>query len=191
MKKEPVRYQSSNWKPPACATLVTVHALPCYTSTCLYSEATHTGVSGALPELRAIKHTSTGLLYALNFQAGYVTDPKLCVTTAGGIASKGLGWRIRLFRNFMLPSFVVTNWVPCLYDFVSSSSEGRRNGVPKGTFRVPKGTFRNLASHMLGRAHRYPPKTPFYIFFQQIYIQNILNMLHTLRFFHFKMPFIS
>jgi hypothetical protein len=36
---------------------------------------------------------------------------------------------------------------------------------------------------MLGRAHRYPPKTPFYIFFQQIYVQNFLNMLHTLRFF--------
>ena len=28
-------------------------------------------------------------------------------------------------------------------------------------------------------------------FIQQIYIQNILNMLHTLRFFLFKMPFIS
>jgi hypothetical protein len=40
-------------------------------------------------------------------------------------------------------------------------------------------TFRHLASYMLGQAHRYPPKTPFYIFFQQIYVQNFLNMLHT------------
>ena len=30
-----------------------------------------------------------------------------------------------------------------------------------------------------------------YIFIQQIYILNILNMVHTLRFFLFKMPFIS
>ena len=34
-----------------------------------------------------------------------------------------------------------------------------------------------------GRAHRYPPNTPFYIFFQQIYVLNFLNILHTLRFF--------
>jgi hypothetical protein len=42
----------------------------------------------------------------------------------------------------------------------------------------------------IGRAHRYPPNTPFYIFFQQIYVLNFLNMLHT-PFFLFKMPFIS
>ena len=30
-----------------------------------------------------------------------------------------------------------------------------------------------------------------YIFIQQIYVLNILNKLHTLRFFLFKMPFIS
>jgi hypothetical protein len=35
---------------------------------------------------------------------------------------------------------------------------------------------------MLGRPHRYPPKTPFYIFFQQLYVLNFLNMLHTLFF---------
>jgi hypothetical protein len=51
--------------------------------------------------------------------------------------------------------------------------------------------FRNRAFYMLGQAHRSPPNTPFYIFFQQMYVQNFLNMLHTLRFFHFKMPFIS
>jgi hypothetical protein len=36
---------------------------------------------------------------------------------------------------------------------------------------------------MLGRPHRYPPNTPFYIFFQQLYVLNFLNTLHTLRFF--------
>jgi hypothetical protein len=40
----------------------------------------------------------------------------------------------------------------------------------------------------IGRAHRYPPNTPFYELFQQIYILNFLNMLHTLRFFLFKIP---
>jgi hypothetical protein len=49
--------------------------------------------------------------------------------------------------------------------------------------------FRHLASYMLGRAHRYPPKTPFYIFFQQIYVQNFLNMLHTPRFFPLQNAF--
>ena len=39
--------------------------------------------------------------------------------------------------------------------------------------------------------HHQPPDVAFYIFIQQIYVQNILNMLHTLRFFLFKMPFIS
>jgi hypothetical protein len=38
--------------------------------------------------------------------------------------------------------------------------------------------------------HRYSPDAAFYIFIQQIYVLNILNMLRTLRFFLFKMPFI-
>jgi hypothetical protein len=48
-------------------------------------------------------------------------------------------------------------------------------------------TFRNLASCMLGRPHRYPPNTAFYIFFQQLYVRNFLNMLHTRWFFLFRM----
>jgi hypothetical protein len=46
-------------------------------------------------------------------------------------------------------------------------------------------TFRNRASY-IGQAHCYPPNTPFYIIFQQIYVLNFLNMLHTLRFFSSK-----
>jgi hypothetical protein len=38
----------------------------------------------------------------------------------------------------------------------------------------------------IGQAHRYPPNTPFYIFLQQIYVLNFLNMLHALRFFSSK-----
>jgi hypothetical protein len=39
--------------------------------------------------------------------------------------------------------------------------------------------------------HRYHPDVEFYIFIQKIYVLNILNVLHTLRFFLYKMPFIS
>jgi hypothetical protein len=60
------------------------------------------------------------------------------------------------------------------------------NHVQRDTYCI---TFRNLASYMLGRAQRYPPKPPFYIFFQQIYVQNFLNMLHTLRFFPLQNAF--
>jgi hypothetical protein len=42
----------------------------------------------------------------------------------------------------------------------------------------------------IGRAYRYPLNVAFYIFFQQIKVLGILNMLHALRFL-FKMPFIS
>jgi hypothetical protein len=36
-----------------------------------------------------------------------------------------------------------------------------------------------------------PPDTAFYIFIQQMFVLNILNMLHNLSFSLFKMPFIS
>jgi hypothetical protein len=39
--------------------------------------------------------------------------------------------------------------------------------------------------------HRQLTDAAFFLFIQQIYVLNILNMLHTLRFFLFKMPFIS
>jgi len=37
--------------------------------------------------------------------------------------------------------------------------------------------------HYMGRTASQPPDAAFYIFIQQIYILNILNMLHNLRFF--------
>jgi hypothetical protein len=46
-------------------------------------------------------------------------------------------------------------------------------------------TFRNRASY-IHDGHTATLQTPFYIFFQQIYVLNILNMLHTLRFFSSK-----
>jgi len=39
--------------------------------------------------------------------------------------------------------------------------------------------------------HRKPLNVAFYIFIQQIQVLNILNMLYTLRFFLFKMQFVS
>ena len=39
--------------------------------------------------------------------------------------------------------------------------------------------------------HSSPPDAAFYIFIQPTDVLNILNMLHNLRFFLFKMPFIS
>jgi hypothetical protein len=45
--------------------------------------------------------------------------------------------------------------------------------------------------HFSGRTAPLTSRRCIYIFIQQIYVLNILNMLHTLRFFLFKMPFIS
>jgi hypothetical protein len=42
-----------------------------------------------------------------------------------------------------------------------------------------------------GRTAPLTSKVPYYVFIQQIYVQNILNMVYTLRFFLFKMQFIS
>ena len=52
-------------------------------------------------------------------------------------------------------------------------------------------TFSRLMTYMYVIPHRKPPDVAFYIFIQQIHVLNILNMLHTLRFFLFKMLFIS
>jgi len=59
-----------------------------------------------------------------------------------------------------------------------------RTSTIKGQFLIGL-TFRNRASYIV-RAHRCLPNTPFYIFFQQIYVINFLNMLHTLHFFSSK-----
>jgi len=42
-----------------------------------------------------------------------------------------------------------------------------------------------------GRTAPLTSKVPFYIFIQQIYVLNILNMVYTLSFFLFKMQFVS
>jgi len=55
----------------------------------------------------------------------------------------------------------------------------------------------NLFNHLTPNGHfsgRTAPLTYrhcIFLFIQQIHIPNILNMMHTLRFFLFKMPFIS
>jgi len=52
-------------------------------------------------------------------------------------------------------------------------------------------TIWRLTATILVVPHSYPPDVQFYIFIQQIYVLNILNMLHNPRFFLFKFPFIS
>jgi hypothetical protein len=52
-------------------------------------------------------------------------------------------------------------------------------------------TIWRLTATLVVLPQRQPPDVAFYVFIQQIYVLNILHMLHTLRFFHFKMPFIS
>jgi hypothetical protein len=52
-------------------------------------------------------------------------------------------------------------------------------------------TFRNHASYTQDRHTATLHKPHFLYFFQQIYVLNFLNMLHTLRFFLLKMPLIS
>jgi len=42
-----------------------------------------------------------------------------------------------------------------------------------------------------GRTAPLTSKVAFYIFIQQIHLLNILNMVYTLRFFLFKMQFVS
>jgi len=42
-----------------------------------------------------------------------------------------------------------------------------------------------------GRIAPLTSKVAFYIFIQQIYVLNILNMVYTLHFFLFKMQFVS
>jgi len=42
-----------------------------------------------------------------------------------------------------------------------------------------------------GRTAPLTSKVTFYIFIQQIYVQNISNMVYILRFFLFKMQFVS
>ena len=52
----------------------------------------------------------------------------------------------------------------------------------------------NLLTPNVNYIDRTAPLTStvaFYIFIQQIYVPNILNMVYTLRFFLFKMQFVS
>ena len=63
---------------------------------------------------------------------------------------------------------------------------------------VPSGTRHMLLLNLLtpnvnyiGRTAPLTSKVAFYIFIQQIYVLNILNMVYILRFFLFKMQFVS
>ena len=52
-------------------------------------------------------------------------------------------------------------------------------------------TFRLLMSTIFDVPQPLTSKVAFYIFIQQIQVPNILNMVYTVRFFLFKMQFVS
>jgi len=70
-----------------------------------------------------------------------------------------------------------------------------KNNVVKMTWRNPPVTRNiNLLTPNVNYSGRTAPltsKVAFYIFIQQIYLLNILNMVYNLRFFLFKMQFVS
>jgi len=64
----------------------------------------------------------------------------------------------------------------------------------QGTLRGQNAEFFNHLTpndHFNGRTAPLTYRSCILLFIQQIYVLNILNMLHTLFFFLFKMPFIS
>jgi len=74
------------------------------------------------------------------------------------------------------------------------------NEIPVTTAVIEPATFRFVAQHFnlltpnvnySGRTATITSKVAFYILIQQIYVLNILDMVYTLRFFLFKMQFVS
>ena len=96
---------------------------------------------------------------------------------------------------------VLVNWVE--YSF-SSLSYNRSNASSKASsphsaiyrfllqMRVSSPVLNHLTpnGHYMGRTAQLTSRCWIYIFIQQIYVLNILNMPHYLRFFLFKMPFM-
>ena len=72
-------------------------------------------------------------------------------------------------------------------------SEIREHWIEKHFF-LPLKWLINLLTPNVNYSGRTAPltsKVAFYIFIQQIYVLNILNMVYTLLFFLFKMQFVS
>jgi hypothetical protein len=106
-----------------------------------------------------------------------------------GIVSQATAASFIVFSTLSFTSYTFLHYALCSTD--QSKIQYNKKRWECYTSMFIQLTFRNRASYMLGQAHRYPPNTPFYVFFQQIYVLNFLNMLHTLHFLLFKMLFIS
>jgi hypothetical protein len=65
--------------------------------------------------------------------------------------------------------------------------------VVQGMDRDTEGLINHLTpnGHFSGRTAPLTYRCCIFLFIQQMYVLNILNMLHTLRFFLFKMSYIS
>jgi len=86
------------------------------------------------------------------------------------LVSCGLSWdHVREFRELFVPSRV------------------------KDASSVNKMMLNLLTPNVNYSGHTTPltSKVAFYIFIQQIYVLNILNIVYTLRFFFFKLQFVS
>jgi hypothetical protein len=94
--------------------------------------------------------------------------------------AKGSGKEVEI-QEFMYRDTM--NVEPEMYDYTNSiwihwnSNEKLNHLTPNG--------------HFSGRTAPLTYICSIFLFIQQLYVLNILNMLHTLRFFLFKMPFIS
>jgi hypothetical protein len=66
-------------------------------------------------------------------------------------------------------------------------------GIDPATIRIVAQHLKRLTpdDHYSGRTAPLTSKFSFYIFIQQISVLNILNTVYTLRFFLFKMQFVS
>jgi hypothetical protein len=84
-------------------------------------------------------------------------------------------WSVTLYGSSVRGTCREGSFNPLAYTAVSETA-----GVARSV------NLYELCVLYIGQAHRYPPNSPFYIFFQQIYILNFLNMLHTIQFFSSK-----
>jgi len=75
-------------------------------------------------------------------------------------------------------------WLSVSEDFILSFVDSRLQFIVILNLLTPNVNYS-------GRTAPLTSKVAFYIFIQQIYVLNILNMVYTLRFFLFKVQFVS
>jgi hypothetical protein len=92
----------------------------------------------------------------------------------------------------MLQKFVNYNWADS-YGFLAKLNQFLPKGLLPEMSVLRPGFVIHLTTngHFSGRTAPLTYRCRIFLFIQQIYVLNILNMPHILLFFLFKMPFIS